>query len=209
VPRSSRRSRCPRGSIRPIPKARWSSPRWGLCRRPRVLTRRAWIHRRATSPHLPTRRELRAARLLPPADLLTPAASGTLAGPRRFGIGVPSGEVAEWSKALAWKVSNIPKDVRGFESLPLRQQVRIRRPSSLRANGRRIRSFEEGDAGARAPAVPQRSEGTRRVAPSNPSLSANRVYGGSRRHLRGDLPRTPSGPEGSSGRGSSRAPKSR
>ena len=32
----------------------------------------------------------------------------------------PDGEVAEWSKALAWKVSNIPKGVRGFESLPLR-----------------------------------------------------------------------------------------
>jgi hypothetical protein len=28
--------------------------------------------------------------------------------------------VAEWSKALAWKVSNILKGVRGFESLPLR-----------------------------------------------------------------------------------------
>src|SRR3984957_18757498 len=36
----------------------------------------------------------------------------------------------------------------------------------------------------------------------------HRVHGGSRQHLRGDLPRTPSGPEGSSGRGSSRAPKS-
>jgi DNA polymerase III subunit gamma/tau len=38
---------------------------------------------------------------------------------------------------------------------------------------------------------------------SNPSLSAShqRVYGGSRLHLRDDWPRTPSGPEGSSGRG--------
>ena len=63
------------------------------------------------------------------------------------------GEVAEWSKALAWKVSNIPKGVRGFESLPLRQTV------------------------------------------------YTRVYGGSRLHLRDDWPRTPSGPEGSSGSG--------
>jgi hypothetical protein len=31
--------------------------------------------------------------------------------------------VAEWSKALAWKVSNILKGVRGFESLPLRHTV--------------------------------------------------------------------------------------
>jgi hypothetical protein len=31
--------------------------------------------------------------------------------------------VAEWSKALAWKVSNIPKGVRGFESLPLRHST--------------------------------------------------------------------------------------
>jgi hypothetical protein len=77
-------------------------------------------------------------------DLIAWGGSGTLA---------PRGEVAEWSKALAWKVSNIPKGVRGFESLPLRQNDSVR------------------------------------------------VYGGSRLHLRDDWSRTPSGPEGSSGRG--------
>ena len=82
-------------------------------------------------------------------DLIGRAASGTLAA--RVRRMVSSGEVAEWSKALAWKVSNILKGVRGFESLPLRH-----------------------------------------FTP---------VYGGSRLHLRDDWSRTPSGPEGSSGRG--------
>jgi len=40
--------------------------------------------------------------------LLVPVTSGTLAA---------AGEVAEWSKALAWKVSNILKGVRGFDKI--------------------------------------------------------------------------------------------
>ena len=72
---------------------------------------------------------LRATR--PPRRTKPPAASGHAEYPDRLlGFDRPShlrypccafGEVAEWSKALAWKVSNIPKGVRGFESHPLRQ----------------------------------------------------------------------------------------
>src|SRR5580704_10249539 len=93
------------------------------------------MRRRAISPRRPTRRPAarlpasrrgrvrarvlgpkfdRAGRLRYPCE---PAKASVLG----FEDWISSGEVAEWSKALAWKVSNILKGVRGFESLPLRQ----------------------------------------------------------------------------------------
>ena len=71
-----------------------------------------WMRRRAT------RRRPRTRRAAERLDLIARAALRYPCGPA---CRCPSGEVAEWSKALAWKVSNIPKGVRGFESLPLRQ----------------------------------------------------------------------------------------
>jgi hypothetical protein len=48
------------------------------------------------------------------------AAVSAASNPTRSGEKV-YGQVAEWSKALAWKVSNTLKGVRGFESHPVRQ----------------------------------------------------------------------------------------
>src|SRR6202046_1691582 len=54
----------------------------------------------------------------------------------------------------------------------------------------------------------RRPQGEGRRPESIPPSPPSYVYGGSRLHLRDDWSRTPSGPEGSSGRDLSRAPKS-
>ena len=48
-------------------------------------------------------------------------------------IGGCIGEVAEWSKARAWKVRIPVKGYRGFESLPLRQRTPRKRGSAFKA----------------------------------------------------------------------------
>ncbi len=162
--------------------------------------------RRATRRRLPTRRP--AGRFDPPGGLRYPCRPPW----------VSSGEVAEWSKALAWKVSNIPKGVRGFESLPLRhtghefstfpiRQLLGRRSGDSNPRHEKGGSTKSPRAILDVAAQLRRSGAKRRtsgVAASTPSLSAMdtaTVNGGSRLHLRDDQPRTPSGPEGSSGSG--------
>jgi hypothetical protein len=87
--------------------------------------------------------------------------------------------------------------------------LRCKRCLSFKLNRQRLIEQQEGfepQGSTKSRSDSGRAQRARRasaVARVNPSLSAdNRLsYGGSRLHLRDDLPRTPSGPEGSSGRG--------